>query len=61
MTSRLYDLLIGENVERKGVTKDMYIDDYLPVFVAAPMVRYSKQVFFQFLIQFKIMGIYAYL
>ncbi|CAG9540461.1 unnamed protein product [Cercopithifilaria johnstoni] len=42
MKSRLYDLLVGENVGKKDITKDIYIDGDIPVFVAAPMVRYSK-------------------
>lgn len=39
MKNRLYDLLIGENIGEKDMVKD---DDDVPVFVAAPMVRYSK-------------------
>lgn len=42
MKGRLYDLLVGENIERKDIIKDIDIDDDIPVFVAAPMVRYSK-------------------
>lgn len=42
MKGQLYDLLVGENNERKNVTKNICTDSDVPVFVAAPMVRYSK-------------------
>ncbi|VBB28618.1 unnamed protein product [Acanthocheilonema viteae] len=42
MKNRLRDMLIGESAGRKDIIKDIYFDDDVPVFVAAPMVRYSK-------------------
>ncbi|VDO35123.1 unnamed protein product [Brugia timori] len=42
MKSQLYDLLVGESVKGKNVTSDIHMDGDIPLFVSAPMVRYSK-------------------
>ncbi|VDM09473.1 unnamed protein product [Wuchereria bancrofti] len=42
MKGQLYDILVGESVRGKNVISGIHMDDDIPLFVSAPMVRYSK-------------------
>uniref|UniRef100_A0A915PLC9 DUS-like FMN-binding domain-containing protein n=1 Tax=Setaria digitata TaxID=48799 RepID=A0A915PLC9_9BILA len=42
MKGELYDLLVGESIQGENITNDKHIDNQIPLFIAAPMVRYSK-------------------